>query len=389
MVKRLLRALWWTLGAIVALLGAALLLDVLTYDAVAWRRDYERLKVEMAQGYANLDWIARHRGLDLAALDARTGDAIDNAHSRVRAFLALRAFVHAFNDPHLRFVAKEGDEPTSAPGEPAPVPIAASCEAEGYSTEDYDFESPFAELPGWTRVSDNHFPTGIAGDLGVLRISEFGEFRYFAVCQRAFAAGLTRRKLQLAVRAELQRDLTSAIGELRQRGARRLLIDITGNGGGTEWVTEVVSLLTDKTLARSSPRIVDPTCDRSGVWRGEQACDAFGPADPPDEVIGVGVWNGPLFILADEDTGSASEDFVVWLSENDVATVLGQRTAGAGCGYVDGGGRIRLDAVHMDVMAPNCARFLGDGTNEIEGLAPDVEIKRGDAAALARALSIE
>ncbi len=83
---------------------------------------------------------------------------------------------------------------------------------------------------------------------------------------------------------------------------------------------------------------------------------------------------GPVFILVDNKTGSASEDFVAWLQQNGVAVVLGARTAGAGCGYVDGGGRIRLRQSPFDVMAPNCARFLNDGTNEIEGIKPDVEI---------------
>lgn len=386
MVKGLLRATRWTVGAVLALLATAIVLDVLTYDAAAWRRDYEQLKIELARGYANLDWMVERRGLDLAALDQRTGAAIDNAHSRVRAFLALRAFVRAFNDPHLRLVPKERGEHTSAPDASAPEPHAASCEADGYSTEDYGFEFPFAELPGWTQVSDSHFSTGVAGDLGVLRISAFGEDRYLAVCQRQFRAGLTSRELQLAVRAQLQRDLTTAIADLRQRGARRLLVDITGNGGGTEWVTEVVALLSDKRLVRNAARVVGPSCDRSGVWRGERVCEVLAPADQPDEIFGVGVWTGPLFILADRETGSASEDFIVWLAENGVATVLGQRTVGAGCGYIDGGGRIRLSVAPFDVRAPNCARFLADGTNEIEGLSPNIEIPPNDAAALLRAL---
>jgi len=51
-----------------------------------------------------------------------------------------------------------------------------------------------------------------------------------------------------------------------------------------------------------------------------------------------------------------------------------RRTLGAGCGYVDGGGRIPLKAAPFDVMAPKCARFLADGANEIEGIAPNVTI---------------
>ncbi len=79
---------------------------------------------------------------------------------------------------------------------------------------------------------------------------------------------------------------------------------------------------------------------------------------------------------------------MAWLKENEVAVLLGARTAGAGGGYVDGGGRIRLQAGPFDVMAPNCARFLNDGTNEIEGIPPEVALpmesddRRGLSAAL-------
>ena len=38
---------------------------------------------------------------------------------------------------------------------------------------------------------------------------------------------------------------------------------------------------------------------------------------------------------------------------------------------------------------PNCARFLDDGSNEIDGIAPDVRLAMGDtdAAAQAKALT--
>ena len=42
------------------------------FDRAAWLADYDGLKATMARGYANLDWIAEHRGLDLAELDRAT-----------------------------------------------------------------------------------------------------------------------------------------------------------------------------------------------------------------------------------------------------------------------------------------------------------------------------
>src|SRR5688572_30332168 len=89
---------------VVALIVLAAALDAITYSPAAWRSDYGRLKRDMAQGYANLDWIVEKRGLQLAALDRNTTRALDNSYSRVRAYFALQEFVAAFRDPHLELV---------------------------------------------------------------------------------------------------------------------------------------------------------------------------------------------------------------------------------------------------------------------------------------------
>jgi len=349
--------------------------DVVTYDAKAWRADFDHLKREMAQRYANLDWIVSHRQLNLQALDAETAAAIDNAHSRVFAVLALRRFIRSFNDPHLRLVSADRSQASrrepAVPATRTDGPAGASCEDAGYETTDYGFHFGFERFDGWVPLRAAHFPTGIAGHAGVVRIAAFGEDQYLAACQAVFRPGIGERALQLAVRARLQQELVDAISELKGRGVRYLVVDVSGNGGGTEWVTEVVALLTDRVLVRQAARLAAPACDRSGLWRGEAVCPILAPADAPVHLTGVGAWTGAVVVLVDADTGSAAEDFVAWLQQNGVAVVAGTRTAGAGCGYVNGGGRITLKEGPFDVMAPNCARFLNDGTNEIEGITPN------------------
>jgi hypothetical protein len=393
------------------LLGALVLVaagDAATYDARAWTADLDRLEADMAQGYANLDWVARERGLDLPALDRATRSRLANAHSRVRAFLALKDFVHAFRDPHLKL--EWGQRPVAEPvavaaastrasvasisapaaqPEFADAPAGKDCAAAGYEDEGHAFIFPFASLPGWRALPGADFPSGVAGDLGVLRIAQFGENKYAEACTAVFRPGIGERELQLAVRARQQGKLRAAIAALRQAGARRLLVDVSGNGGGSEWVSEVIALLTPRLLARAEVRVVAPACDRRGVWRGEKACAVFGPAQPRASLQGTGEWRGELYVLADRNTASAAEDLVAWLQQNRVARVLGERTMGAGCGYIDGGTRTQLRASHLDVRMPNCARFLDDGTNEIEGIAPDIELPMAgeDEAAKAKALA--
>jgi hypothetical protein len=393
-MKRLLRRSGFAMLALLALLVAG---DAATYDARAWTADLDRLEADMAQGYANLDWIHEKRGLDLVELDRVTRTRIGNAHSRLRAFLALRDFVHAFGDPHLRLKwgvrpiqAVDVSNASSIDESDAPdPPVGADCAAAGYEEGDHAFAFPFTGLPGWRRLPGVDFPAGIAGDVGVLRIAQFGENKYASACEAVFKAGIGERELQLAVRERQQQQLRAAIIALRQAGARRLLIDVTGNGGGSEWVSEVIALATPRTLARAEVRVVAPACDRGGAWRGKPSCSVFGPEEPRATLQGTGEWTGPVFVLADRNTASASEDLVAWLQQNKIAQVIGERTMGAGCGYIDGGTRTQLHASHFDVMMPNCARFLEDGTNEIEGIAPDVAIdmRAADEMEKARALT--
>ncbi|HEY5798771.1 MAG TPA: S41 family peptidase, partial [Burkholderiaceae bacterium] len=364
MLKKL-RYLLATLLALLVLLAA---IDVFTYDRDAWRRDYTQLKRGMAQGYANLDWIASQRQLDLPALDRATIAKLDNSVSHVQGFFAIRGFVRTFNDPHLRLawgkrpaqsvtlstwhLDKEEDSP-----EPAEPPVA-SCKDAGYEDGKHAFVLPVADLPGWREQSAGPFAAGVVGTTGILRIAQLGEDRYLTQCESVFTPGLTSSQLKLKVRAALQRELEARLRELKAAGVVRLVVDVTGNGGGTEWVDEVIALFTDRTLTRSAVRAVAPACDRSGIWRGEKVCPALIPSGVDQVLQGRGVWTGPLLVLADRRTGSAAEDFVVWLKENNVATVLGERTAGAGCGYVNGGHVSVLQASRFDVKMPNCARYL-------------------------------
>jgi C-terminal processing protease CtpA/Prc len=86
------------------------------------------------------------------------------------------------------------------------------------------------------------------------------------------------------------------------------------------------------------------------------------------------VWTGPLAVLVDRRSASAAEEFVTWLKDNGRAKIAGERTYGAGCGYVDGGNAIALRAVPLHIMVPNCSRYTREGDNEIEGITPTVAL---------------
>ena len=387
----------WFRRALVLLglaVAAAGLWDVVTYDRDAWLSDYARLKHDLAHGYANLDWIRDHRGVDLAELDRQTTRALATAHSRLRASLALRAFLRRFDDPHLRLEPRRQPSPP-ATGSTSQVPPAAAapatvadCPSAGYEEGDHAFAFPFAEMPGWRQLRGGDFPLGRLGDIGVVRIAQFSERRYLAACQRVFRPGMDTYALQLAMRAEQQRLLVDSLETLGRDGATRLLVDVTGNGGGSEWVAEVVALVTARMLTRAASRRVGPACDRDAVWRNEPVCPVLAPAGADERLQGIGAWRGPVLVLAARGTASAAEDFVAWLQQNRVATVVGERTHGAGCGYTSEATRTRLDVLSLEVAMPDCARFLADGTNELEGIAPDVALDTRAADAPAPLLAV-
>lgn len=348
------------------------------FDKAVWKADYERLKQALAQGYANLDWQVDRRGLNLVAADKAISAMLDKAGSDVEAALIFARLVDAFKDPHLQLIY--GPAPSSAALLPqqsaigAPVEAANLCKAAGFGTARPATRLPYARAPGWTPVSDAPFQAGLIGNTGFLRIPAFGEDRFADACAKVARPGLEGRQLQLAVRAELNRQLASLIGTLKARGMTRLAIDISGNGGGSEWSAEVAAMLTAGELTRQAPRRAAPSCDRQPIWRGERPCDIYGAPPRSETLPGKGLWTGPLAVLVDRRSASAAEEFVTLLKGSKRAAIVGERTFGSGCGYIDGGHAFAFRAAPMHMMMPNCSRYTAEGVNEIEGIAPTLPV---------------
>src|SRR5512145_1367555 len=64
-----------------------------SFDRDGWLADYDALKRHLGTRYANLEWNVSMRGLDVAALNRQT----------LEALRAVAAFLAAFKDPHLRW----------------------------------------------------------------------------------------------------------------------------------------------------------------------------------------------------------------------------------------------------------------------------------------------
>jgi len=106
-------------------------------------------------------------------------------------------------------------------------------------------------------------------------------------------------------------------------------------------------------------------------------------------------WNGPVVVLVDAGSASATELFAAMLQDAHAALVIGAPTLGAGCGWTMGQYESSKILAHSQarVMIPDCTRVRADGSNELDGIQPDllIGLRRTDtprqrAGRLARAL---
>jgi hypothetical protein len=434
--------------------------SALAYDRDAWRQDFGQLKRELASAYANLDWAVRERRMDLKALSADAGKRLDGARGDDEARRVFERFLGEFGDGHLRIV---WPGPPAAPGA-APPPAAApasgrSCADLGYRTwRDKGIDFPaFANFEPLATDESASFPAGIlrtAGGarLGIVRIPLFMEEAFPEVCEQVHRAGdacdaKCERRVSAEVGKRISRSLAAQVGTLAARRADAIVVDITGNGGGSDWADAATRIVTApglvaprmsfikhphwakemgyrladvetdlkrpdlpaglrsqleaaRTALAGAIRVAGETCDRNAVWDGAVACPLVAPpvfwstgtlpARPPFDLRALelesdhvlykvsryefteGAYRGPLAVLVDGNTASAAELFAATLQDNRRATIIGSATFGSGCGYSSGGIAIRLANSGATLRVPDCVRYRADGSNEVEGVEPDV-----------------
>lgn len=112
-------------------------------------------------------------------------------------------------------------------------------------------------------------------------------------------------------------------------------------------------------------RVVDTTAARALYWASR--------ADPYR-----GAWSGPVYVLTNQATGSAAEGFTALMKDRGIATTIGTRTAGDGCGFMDASAPFVLTHSQLAFAIPNCVRLRADSSDEVAGVTPDVEIRAAD-----------
>lgn len=427
-------------------------------DHDAWREDFQQLQQELSAHYANLEWAVKQRGVNLPQLREKTEERLRQAKSEREAQRALESFLDALGDGHLEIQWNKGE---SGGAEPGSAPL---CQRMGYAAHSQRAWVDWPLFPEFEPINDadtEDVPGGVlrlAGGrtIGVVQISLFSEYGHPGLCTQAQKKlGLADNaacddtcddRLELEVSNLLTAALERRVESLERAGARWLLVDITRNGGGTNWSEPAARVLTNVPLR--SPRLGfvrhehwvkllgdrlksveadlkdDPGGDkatleaarstlREAIAQAQKPCDRSGlwqdPPKSPDCTLLVpeplyssgilpyaapgsfsrlrsksvlfypslysyreGVNRLPLLVLVDDNTASSAEYFAAMLQDNKAARIVGLVTFGAGCGFTNGGIPTVLHHSGARVRIPDCSRFRAGGSNEVEGVIPDV-----------------
>ena len=432
----------------VALLLLAAAAPAAAWDPAPWLADLQQIRIAVDRDYPNRDWLTGTREANLDAMFERTASDIRAGHDDADARRALDVLIRRFRDGHVELrwpEAVRGDAP--AP-QPPPATVAAFCAARGYDAGQVT-PGTAAAMPGY-RLIDSGSPlaAGLVDSggtkVGVIRIGVFDPHGYPALCEQAVAnARIAPAKacdaacedaLITEAYALMTRGLMTGIERLRTAGAKVLMVDLSRNGGGSEWAEAAARIVSPVPL-RSAPVMVMPAehwvtswrklaatlrkeaatagaADRSRLLdlaaRADKVADGLAACTGPDckrlvqagygsgllpalkagsfdgkpwgvQVFSAaqfpyrdGVWRGPLIVLVDDETWSAAEQFSAVLQDNAAAIIMGTRTGGAGCGHLDGDTPVTLTNSKATLHLPNCARLRKDGSNEVNGIVPDV-----------------
>ena len=414
-----------------------------------WPADLAQAQQAFETKYANLDWLEHDRGLALATLFEMASTQIRSARSDEEAKAVINRLIERVGDGHVsiewpRTVAR-GQNSIAATARQYDI-----CQELGFDQE-RNAPGIVASLPGYRSVGrPDAFPAGVVRigrqSVGLIRIGGFEPQGSPSICRaslRALHRSADRpcdEQCEDAVLTQSYIELTKALEEqvraIGASGAKTLLVDITDNGGGTEWAEAAARMLSPRTLTserrgfvrgphwseqwkslatqlreaaasadtRDRPRLLNWAADAEKAHADAerrcpegQACSILGRAGFATGLVGRAragefagkpwadlvfsiakfpyhdsVWTGPLVVLVDDQTWSAAEEFAAILQDNGAAAIIGTRTGGAGCGHTNGGTPTILKHSGATLELPDCVRFRADGSSEVAGVIPDV-----------------
>ena len=240
------------------------------FDPAAWLADLEQARQAFHEKYGNLDWLEGEREVGVDKVFEDLAKRMSRARNEAQAISVFNRLVRKTGDGH---VAVEWPEPTAAATTSGAVKPDL-CGSIGYDQRQNEPGTAQA-LPGYTKLASTGSPfeagTLIVGDtkLGIVRIGVFQPQGYPELCRAAVhelavpANKPCDDECQNSIVTLAYRDLTVALEqrlkELEAAGATTLLVDVTNNGGGSEWAEAAARMFSSRQLVS----------ERRGFVRGE------------------------------------------------------------------------------------------------------------------------
>ena len=146
------------------------------------------------------------------------------------------------------------------------------------------------------------------------------------------------------------RDVRRLIGELKDEGIDALVVDLRNNGGGSLQEADSLTGL----FIKSGPTVqVKSAKRRTRVW-----------SDSDDDAV----WDGPLAVIVNRLSASASEIFAGAIQDYGRGIIIGSQTFGKGTVQT----LIPLNRGQLKVTAAKFYRVSGQSTQH-QGIIPDIE----------------
>jgi carboxyl-terminal processing protease len=156
----------------------------------------------------------------------------------------------------------------------------------------------------------------------------------------------------------LTADVQKLIKELQSENVEGLIIDLRGNGGGA--LTEAIGL-------------TGLFIDKGPVV---QVSDGRGRVDVSEDKDGKVFYSGPLFVMVDRYSASASEIFAAAMQDYERALILGENTFGKGTVQQHRGLARRFDFFDepLGSVQYTIAKFyrIDGGSTQLKGVQPDI-----------------
>ena len=154
------------------------------------------------------------------------------------------------------------------------------------------------------------------------------------------------------------RDVARLIGELKDEGIDALIVDLRNNGGGSLLEARELTGL----FVESGPVV--------------QVADQSRPTVLSDQDGGAVSWQGPLAVIVNRFSASASEIFAAAIQDYGLGVVVGNKTFGKGTVQT----LIPLPAGELKVTERRYYRVSGEST-ERNGIVPDIVFPARDGNA--------